>query len=278
MYFGELLKNPSINNVRWKFTFHFDFFPTDLSTSEYEQNSWALGFVLFVFGHQRELGRGRSVFSRSAKSELWVSVDIGIKPLVSIASPISLLCLINSNCAGIDRKVGLFCQRHISSPQTLPSPKVKTELFTCYSLFSEHKQQDLDVHPDFKSLVFHIYLSWQITILCICFVFHIYLSYQITVDTYQYTLLHCAAVNRKLQNRRYLDLTIVVISRGFIFYIQWFDQNCILLYVDCRANCEHLDQMIVVISRSPKSPIPGAWAAAHPNTESGNVFMLKIQP
>ena len=276
------MKNPSINNVRWKFyawkfTFHFDFFPTDLPSSEYEQNSWALGFVLFVFGHQRELGRVRSVFSRSAKSELWVSVDIGIKPLVSIASPISLLCLMNSNSAGIDRTVGLFCQRLIQT-SNFAVTKSKTELFSCYSLFSEHKQQDLDVHPDFKSLVFHIYLSWQITILCICFVFHIYLSYQITVDTYQYTLLHCAAVNRKLQNRRYLDLTIVVISRGFIFYIQWFDQNCILLYVDCRANCEHLDQMIVVISRSPKSPIPGAWAAAHPNTESGNVFMLKIQP
>ena len=86
------------------------------------------------------------------------------------------------------------------------------------------------------SRVFHIYLSWQITILCICFVFHIYLSYQITVDTYQYTLRHCAAVNRKLQNRRYLDLTIVVISRGFIFYIQWFDQNCKLLYVEQTAN------------------------------------------
>ena len=240
MYFGELLKNPSINNVRWKFyawkfTFHFDFFPTDLSTSEYEQNSWALGFVLFVFGHQRELGRVRSVFSRSAKSELWVSVDIGIKPLVSIASPISLLCLINSNSAGIDRKVGLFCQRHIQT-SNFAVTKSKTELFSCYSLFSEHKQQDMDVHPDFKSLVFHFYLSWQITILCICFVFHIYLSYQITVDTYQYTLLHCAAVNRKLQNRRYLDLTIVVISRGFIFYIQWFDQNCILLYVEQTAN------------------------------------------
>ena len=103
------------------------------------------------------------MFSRSAKSELWVAVDIGIKPLVSIASPrpslYSACSLINSDSAGIDRKVGLFCQRHISSPQTLPSQKVKTELFTCYSLFSEHKQQDLDVHPDFKSLVFHIYLS-----------------------------------------------------------------------------------------------------------------------
>ena len=117
---------------------------------------WVL-FPLFL-GTRVSQG-GCVVFNRSAKSELWVAVDIGIKPLVSIASPISLLCLINSNSAGIDRKVGLFCQRHISRPQTLLSQKVKTELFTCYSLFSEHKQQDLDVHPDFKSLVFHIYLS-----------------------------------------------------------------------------------------------------------------------
>ena len=93
---------------------------------------WVL-FSLFL-GTSVSQG-GCVVFSRSAKSELWVAVDIGIKPLVSIASPISLLCLINSNSAGIDRKVGLFCQRHISRPQTLPSQKVKTELFTCYSLF-----------------------------------------------------------------------------------------------------------------------------------------------
>ena len=155
MYFGELLKNPSINNVcwklyAWKFTFHFDFFPTDLSTSEYEQNSWALGFALFVFGHQRELGRVRSVFSRSAKSELWVSVDIGIKPLVSIASPISLLCLINSNSAGIDRKVGLFCQRHIKTSNfavtkskdwdfylLLPIFRTQTTGYGCSSWFQE---------------------------------------------------------------------------------------------------------------------------------------------
>ena len=120
----------------------------------------------------------------------------------------------------------------------------------------------------------HDKLQYYTTVFVLYFIFIYHIkSLQIHIN-----ILYCATVNRKLQNRRFLDLTIVVISRGFIFYIQWFDQNCILLYVDCRANCEHLDQMIVVISRSPKSPIPGAWAAAHPNTESGNVFMLKIQP
>ena len=116
-------------------------------------------WVLFSLFLGTSVSQGGCVaFSRSAKSELWVSVDIGIKPLVSIASPISLLCLINSDSAGIDRKVGLFCQRHIKT-SNFAVTKSKTELFSCYSLFSEHKQQDMDVHPDFKSLVFHIYLS-----------------------------------------------------------------------------------------------------------------------
>ena len=180
MYFGELLKNSSINNVcwkfyAWKFTFHFDFFPTDFSTSEYEQNSWALGFVLFVFGHQRELGRVRSVFSRSAKSELWVAVDIGIKPLVSIASPISLLCLINSNSAGIDRKVGLFCKRHIQTSNfavwkskdwavylLLPIFRTQTTGSGCSSWFQE-------------SFIFisHDKLQYFVFVLYFIFIYHI---------------------------------------------------------------------------------------------------------
>ena len=172
-----------MNNVRWKFyawkfTFHFDFFPTDLSTSGYEQNSWALGFVLFVFGHQRELGRVRSVFSRSAKSELWVAVDIGIKPLVSIASPISLLCLINSNSAGIDRKVRLFCQRHIKTSNFAVTKSKDWDFYLLLPIFIQNTNNRIWMFILISRVLYFIFIShdksqYFVFVLYFIFIYHI---------------------------------------------------------------------------------------------------------
>ena len=215
------------------------------------------------------------MFSRSAKSELWVAVDIGIKPLVSIASPISLLCLINSNSAGIDRKVGLFCKRHIQTSNfavwkskdwavylLLPIFRTQTTGSGCSSWFQESCISYLSLMTNYNTLYLFC-ISYLSIISNHCRYISIY-----------FTAL-CSSESQTAKSKISGSDDRRDFQRFYILYSMVWSKLHITV---CRANCEHLDQMIVVISRSPKSPIPGAWAAAHPNTESGNVFMLKIQP
>ena len=218
------------------------------------------------------------MFSRSAKSELWVAVDIGIKPLVSIASPISLLC------TQLDQLKQ--CRNRSQSWIILPKTYIQT------SNFADTKSKDWAFYlllPIFRTQTTGSGCSSWFQESCIS-----YLSLMTNHNTLYY---FCISYLSIISNHcRYISIYFTALcssesqtakskisgsddrrdfQRFYILYSMVWSKLHITV---CRANCEHLDQMIVVISRSPKSPIPGAWAAAHPNTESGNVFMLKIQP